>query len=85
MMFAPLAYADAGLVKKALAEKMPGVQIRSVEKSPYAGLYEVVASGFTVFYTDEKAEIGIFNSMIESPNLSFNILNISSGVFMLIF
>lgn len=65
MLLAPLACADAGAVKKALAEKMPDVKIRSVEKSPYAGLYEVVASGFTVFYTDEKAEIGIFNSMIE--------------------
>lgn len=65
LLIAPAALADTEAVKKAIAGKMPDVQIRSVSKSPYAGLYEVVANGFTVFYTDEKAEIGIFNTMID--------------------
>lgn len=65
LCIAPLTLADTEAVKKALAAKMPDVQIRSVSKSQYAGLYEVVANGFNVFYTDEKAEIGIFNAMID--------------------
>lgn len=62
---APVALADTETIKKALTEKMPGVQINAVTKSPYAGLYEVVANGFNVFYTDEKAEIGVFNGLID--------------------
>ncbi len=65
MLAAPAALADADAIKKALSEKLPDVQIRSVSKSPYAGLYEVVVNGFNVFYTDEKAEIGIFNNLVD--------------------
>jgi len=65
LFIAPATSANSETVKKALAAKMPDVQIRSVSKSPYAGLYEVVANGFNVFYTDEKAEIGIFNAMVD--------------------
>jgi len=59
------ALANTDAIKKTLAEKMPGIRIQSVTKSPYAGLYEVVANGFNVFYTDEKAEVGVFNALID--------------------
>lgn len=59
------ALADADAIKKSLAEKLPGVQIRSVTKSPYAGLYEVVVNGFNVFYTDEKGEIGVMQGLVD--------------------
>jgi thiol:disulfide interchange protein DsbC len=59
------ARADVEAVRRSISEKMPGVQIRSVTKSPYGGLYEVVVNGFNVFYTDEKGDTGFFGKMVD--------------------
>lgn len=51
-------------MRKQLSERIPGAQISAITKAPYAGLYEVVANGFNVFYTDEHANIAIVGKMI---------------------
>ena len=57
--------ADVEQIRKQLTERMPGMQIGAITKAPYAGLYEVVANGFNVFYTDENANIAIIGRMID--------------------
>ena len=56
---------DIEKMRKQLTERMPGMQIGAITKAPYAGLYEVVANGFNVFYTDEHANIAIIGKMID--------------------
>ncbi len=56
---------DVEKMRKQLSERMPGTHIGAITKSPYAGLYEVVANGFNVFYTDEDADIAIIGKMID--------------------
>ena len=57
--------ADVEKMRKQLTERMPGMQIGAITKAPYAGLYEVVANGFNVFYTDENANIALIGRMID--------------------
>ncbi|MDP1682179.1 MAG: DsbC family protein [Burkholderiales bacterium] len=57
--------ADQDEMRKLLTERMPGMQIGAITKAPYAGLYEVVANGLNVFYTDENANVAIIGRMID--------------------
>ncbi len=60
-----IAHAGEAEIRKALAETAPGVEVVSVTKLPYAGLYQVVTKGFNIFYTDENGRIGIFGNMVD--------------------
>jgi thiol:disulfide interchange protein DsbC len=53
---------DAGL-KKAIESAYPNVQVDSIKKTPYSGLYEVYMGG-QIVYTDEK-----FSFLIAEGNL----------------
>ena len=58
--FATLAYADEQTIRKVLTAKLPDAKVLSVQKLPYAGLYEVAvqrADGIRIYYTDAKAEV----------------------------
>lgn len=57
--------ADIEKMRKKLTEGMPGTHIGSITKAPYGGLYEVVADGYNVFYTDEKANVIFIGRAIE--------------------
>lgn len=57
--------ADQDAMRKLLTERMPGMEIGTISKAPYADLYEVVANGFNVFYTDEGANIAIIGKVID--------------------
>ena len=59
------AQANEDDIRKMIAENTPQVKIESISKLPYGGLYQVVTSGFNIFYTDEKGEIGFFGNMID--------------------
>ncbi len=50
----PLGPTETAL-KRAVEERMPGVRVLGVVKTPYAGLYEVRTEDNEIFYTDEKA------------------------------
>lgn len=48
------AFADEASVQKAIQARVGGVPVRSVTKTPFAGLYEVVLGDYNIVYTDEK-------------------------------
>ena len=52
-------------IRKSMEEKMPEVKIGAISKTPYAGMYEVVANGINIFYTDEKGEAGFFGNLVD--------------------
>lgn len=56
---------DTDGLRKSLMAKMPGTQIGAITKTPYAGLYEVVANGINVFYTDKKGDIALIGKLID--------------------
>ena len=56
---------DIEKMRKQLTERMPGTKIGAITKAPYVGLYEVIANGFNVFYTDEHANIAIIGKLID--------------------
>ena len=49
------ANADEAAIRQILQARLPTMNVESVAKSPFAGLYEVVLDG-EIVYTDEKAE-----------------------------
>ena len=63
---APLT-AEAQAIKKALEQKFPGGDIRSVVKTPYFGLYEVQFDD-RVLYTDAKAKYLLVGSVYDTES-----------------
>jgi thiol:disulfide interchange protein DsbC len=57
-------HADEALIRKTLTAKFPGVQIVSVAKTPYSGLYEVFMDG-QLFYADDKAKFVIMGNVLD--------------------
>jgi thiol:disulfide interchange protein DsbC len=53
LLISGVAAASEAIVKQAMENKYPGVQVKSVAKTPIAGIYEVYANG-QVLYTDES-------------------------------
>ena len=49
------ALGDEEKIKRDLRARLPGMEIESVTRTPFAGLYEVVLDG-EIVYTDEKTE-----------------------------
>jgi len=62
------AYAGEEQIRKTISESAPEVKIVSINKSPYAGLYQVVTNGYNIFYTDENGEVGFFGNVIDIKN-----------------
>lgn len=60
VFFATASQADEEAIRKVFKTMVPDVKVLSVQKLPYAGLYEVVVErpdGIRIFYTDAKAQI----------------------------
>lgn len=58
-------------VKRILQEKFPGLEVVSITRSPYFGLYEVFA-GDQLIYTDAKVSYVIVGTVID-PNTRVNL------------
>lgn len=56
--------ADEAKIRKTLTEQFPGVQITSVTKTPYAGLFEVYMDG-QIVYVDDKAQFAIAGDVLD--------------------
>jgi len=56
---------EAALVKKLLEQKFPGVELGSVSKSPYFGLYEVMFDD-KIIYTDAKVSYLVVGSIYDA-------------------
>lgn len=65
--------ADIEKMRKRLTENLPGAHIGSITKAPYGGLYEVIANGYNVFYTDENADV-IFSGRVIDVKSKKNLL-----------
>ena len=61
-------WADESSVKKLVEERIPGIVVDQVQKTPYFGLYEVRA-GADIFYTDEDVVHLLLGSVIEARTL----------------
>lgn len=55
---------EIGDLRTTLQAAMPDVRIGEIRKTPW-GMYEVVANGINVFYTDAKGEVGLFGRAME--------------------
>jgi thiol:disulfide interchange protein DsbC len=64
-LFAAHALADEASVKRGVEARFEGVNVGSVARTPYAGLYEVVV-GESIFYTDEKVNFFFKGEMIDA-------------------
>lgn len=61
---APLHADEIASLRQTLQAAMPDVRIGEIRRTPW-GIYEVVANGISVFYTDAKGEVGFFGRAIE--------------------
>lgn len=63
-------YAQAGeqQIRKSFAEKLPEVKLGAITQLPYGGLYQVVANGVNIIYTDENGEVGLFGNLVDLKN-----------------
>lgn len=59
------ALADEASVKKALEGKLEGIKIESVRKTPFKGLYEVLAED-KLLYVDEKGEYIFLGRLLDA-------------------
>src|SRR5687768_7541280 len=55
LVYAGWAGADEASVRKILQKRLPTMNVESVTRVPFGGLYEVVLDG-EIVYTDEQAE-----------------------------
>jgi thiol:disulfide interchange protein DsbC len=63
---APLT-AEAAAIKKTFEQKFPGAEVKSVVKTPYAGLFEVFVED-KVVYTDAKVRYVMVGSIIDTES-----------------
>jgi thiol:disulfide interchange protein DsbC len=71
-LFATSVYANDAALKKLIESAYPGVQIQSVKKTQYNGLYEVFMGG-QIVYTDEKFSFLIAEGKLIEPKTKRNI------------
>ncbi len=56
---------EAASLKKVLEQKFPGAEVRSVTKSPYFGLFEVLFDD-RIIYTDVKAKYVLVGAIYDT-------------------
>jgi thiol:disulfide interchange protein DsbC len=69
LLAAAFAHADENAVRKAFAAKFPKLQVQSITKMPYLGLYEIVVNG-EVLYADEEFQYLIDGNIISTQNMT---------------
>lgn len=63
------AAADEAAVRRMLQERLPGVQLESVQKTPWGDLYEVVVrgpEGVVLYYVDGEAKVVIAGQVVDA-------------------
>jgi thiol:disulfide interchange protein DsbC len=68
LMAALPAHADEQSIRKTLEGRVPGVNIESVVKTPYLGLWEIRV-GDELFYTDEKVTYIFSGSVLDAKSM----------------
>lgn len=57
--------AEYAELRSALTKRMPGIRIGEIRELPHRGLYEVVANGLNVFYTNERGDIALMGELVD--------------------
>lgn len=57
--------ADHAELRSALTKRMPGIRIGEIRELPQRGLFEVVANGLNVFYTNERGDIALMGELVD--------------------
>lgn len=60
--------ADMDHIKQNLEKNMPGMKVGAITPVAFGNLYQVVANGYTVFYTDKTGETALFGNMVDLKN-----------------
>lgn len=60
--------AGEGDIKKNIESRFPGAKVDSVNKSPVAGIFEVVVDGSQVIYSDADANYVLVGELLETKN-----------------
>lgn len=60
-------HADNKTLEQNFKKNYPSISLKSVQKSPFKGIYEVYAAG-KIIYTDEKAEYLLFGNLVDINN-----------------
>lgn len=66
------AYADDTALKQSIEAAYPNIQVESIKKTPYAGLYEVFLGG-QIIYTDENFTFLIAEGRLIDPKTKRNV------------
>src|SRR5690606_5732623 len=66
------AYADDAALKKSIESAYPDIQVESIKKTQYGGLYEVFIGG-QIVYTDEKLTFLIAEGRLIDPKTKRNV------------
>jgi len=69
VLFSINAFADEASLRKAIDATYPKMQIGSIVKTPYSGLYEVYMNG-QIMYTDDKLSFLIAEGHLVDPKTS---------------
>jgi thiol:disulfide interchange protein DsbC len=59
------AHANEAEIRKAMQARFPGVPVESVTKTPFPGVFEVIAGG-RIYYTDEKASFLFIGNLFDT-------------------
>lgn len=68
-LLAVTGHADERAIRKMFQAKLPDAKVLSIQKLPYAGLYEIAVQrtdGPVVYYSDASAQVLIVGSLIET-------------------
>lgn len=63
-----IAAANEAVIKRTLEQRLQGMQIQAVSKSPYGNLWEVRTADNDIFYTDEKVTFIFVGSVRDGQN-----------------
>ena len=58
--------ADEMAVKNAVQKRFPDIRLDSLQKTQYGGLYEAIAEGSQIFYTDKNANFVLVGNLIDA-------------------
>jgi len=67
-LIGPPAHAQAAehaQLRSELTKRMPGIRIGEIRELPERGLYEVVANGLNIFYTNARGDIALMGELVD--------------------
>lgn len=73
LAFASGAQANESTIKRAIEERLDGVKVQSVTRTPYAGMWEVRTTDNEIFYTDQRVSFIFVGSVRDGKDPQRNL------------